>query len=254
MSASPPDEGVVCSVKNTFLHFQDANEKETDNRGIPRSNSWTPSSSGNSSVSSSSSRRGKLGSAAAAATARAKSPKDASQAPLHKVFDESSSQTEHSHSSDIAHAVPIAHAMPAAEPPPMETLEPTGSALHALGRCRPCRFAASPAGCSNGSKCFFCHHPTHAAHETACHRPSKGVRNSSKKAIECITSSGMTSEEKLEAYKQLASKGPYMRHLLREVCPEIEFSDISLGNDPKKQNPGRTSSAPADNMPNKMSL
>lgn len=254
MSASPPDEGVVCSVKNTFLHFEDASEKERDSRGILRSNSWTPSSSANSSVSSSSSRHGKLGSAAAGTTARAKSPKDASQGPLHQVFDECSSQTEHSHSSDIAHAVPIAHTVPIPEPPPMETLELTGTALHALGRCRPCRFAATPAGCSNGSACIFCHHPDHASHETACHRPSKGVRNSSKKAIGSITSSGMSSEEKLVAYQQLASKGPYMRHLLREVCPEIQFGDISLGSDPKKQNSGQTSSGPADNKPNKMSL
>eukprot|EP00930_Biecheleria_cincta_P055057 TRINITY_DN41430_c0_g1_i1.p1 TRINITY_DN41430_c0_g1~~TRINITY_DN41430_c0_g1_i1.p1 ORF type:complete len:250 (+),score=27.87 TRINITY_DN41430_c0_g1_i1:340-1089(+) len=249
MSVSPPDEEITTSVKHTILHFEDKKEKDRDHRGISRSNSWTPSSSRNSSASSSSSHLGKLGNAVKASTARGKSPKDASQGLLHAVFDESSSWTDQSLSSELQPTVPTA------EPPsPLEMLESDGSALHALGGCRPCRFVAASSGCQNGTNCVFCHHPDHSAYETVCHRPSKGVRNSSKKAVSAITSSGMSDEEKIAAYKQLSSKGPYMRHLLREACPELDFSDVPVGNDPKKQTSDQTPHVPTKHVPIKMSL
>lgn len=258
MSASPSDSQILCSVKNTFLHFEDGEEKD-NHRSLPRSNSWTPSSSAKSSASSSYDARHDLdGLAAAVSTVRPKVNRAQSPGPMHEVFDESSSQSEQSHSSELPIAVPAVPAAAAVPKPAVPAAEPPiGNALHESGQCRPCRFVASVGGCNNGRDCVFCHHPDHSPYETTCHRPSKGVRNSSKKAVANIRNSRMSQEEKLVAYKQLAAKGPYMRHLLKEIVPELDVSDVvgaPLDIHPEAKSLGERSSTPEQQMPFKMSL
>jgi len=50
-------------------------------------------------------------------------------------------------------------ALPPAGLPPLDPagLPSTGSALHALGKCRPCAWFWKPKGCTNGQECAHCH-------------------------------------------------------------------------------------------------
>ena len=40
---------------------------------------------------------------------------------------------------------------------PHEDLPSSGSALHALGKCKPCAWHWKPGGCTNGKECCHCH-------------------------------------------------------------------------------------------------
>jgi len=53
-----------------------------------------------------------------------------------------------------------------------------GTAFHDSGNCKPCLFVRSPAGCSNGADCNFCH-LKHA--RDSFPRPSKAKRDRLKK-------------------------------------------------------------------------
>lgn len=53
--------------------------------------------------------------------------------------------------------------------------------------------------------------------------PSKGVRHGYKKTLQEISSSDMTEHEKKEAFLSLASKGPYMRCLLKDVLLDVDL-------------------------------
>lgn len=68
----------------------------------------------------------------------------------------------------------------------------------------------------------------------------------------------MSHEEKLVAFKQLATKGPYVRHLLKETCPELDFSDVRgapLDYHPEaKSSAQRSSSTPKLQIATKVSL
>lgn len=52
---------------------------------------------------------------------------------------------------------------------------------HALGRCKPCLFALTSAGCDNGDACTFCH-LKHSRRN--CKRPCKGKRLRYRKLVE----------------------------------------------------------------------
>lgn len=168
-------DNIVCSVKNSFIHFEEPGEVQS--HIFPRSNSWSVSSSSELSSTSSS-----------AGTQRR--TKDAAQS---SGTLEGSSRDK----SDRADA---------------------GVSLHDSGQCQPCRFISK--GCKTGDSCTFCHHPDHQ--KTNTNRPSKGVRLGYKKAVDGIGASDGSEEEKLKRYIELAAKGVYMRHLLKELVPDIE--------------------------------
>jgi len=56
-----------------------------------------------------------------------------------------------------------------------------GSALHSSGRCKPCMFAHSVVGCSNGADCDFCHR-SHRRKQAP--RPCKAKRDRFKAIVE----------------------------------------------------------------------
>ena len=87
---------------------------------------------------------------------------------------------------------------------------------------QPCRFIDHPDGCRNGYECNFCHFRDHDASSAKTHRPSKGVRSGYKRSVNQVIHSDMSEEQKLEAYKKLAERSPYMRCLLRAVVPNID--------------------------------
>jgi len=84
--------------------------------------------------------------------------------------------------------------LPTTQPPPRSggkglivddnlcELTSIGSALHALGKCRPCTFAWSERGCVNGATCRFCHFRHVDGGKRV--RPCKSKRMAFKKLIE----------------------------------------------------------------------
>jgi len=57
-----------------------------------------------------------------------------------------------------------------------------GSALHALGKCRECKYAWSEQGCANGASCKFCHF-RHQGLEKPKGRPCKSKRRTYSRLI-----------------------------------------------------------------------
>ena len=96
----------------------------------------------------------------------------------------------------------------------------SAASMHSKGQ--PCRFIDHPDGCRNGYDCNFCHFRDHEATSAKTHRPSKGVRSGYKRSVNQVIQSDMPEEQKLEAYKKLAERSPYMRCLLRAVVPNID--------------------------------
>lgn len=104
---------------------------------------------------------------------------------------------------------------------PLYDLPSRGSIGHLEGRCQPCRFINLPDGCRNGYECTFCH-DDHEVATGKTHRPSKGVRSGYKRSVNQIIESDLPEEQKLEAYKRLAERSPYMRCLIKAVVPNID--------------------------------
>lgn len=200
-----PAQDYSVTVKNSFLHFEDPQTEQP--RCLFRSNSWSASSSNHSSSSQT--------------FPPTSEPPPNQEAPrlLHEVYDTSSNNSSSSNTSSRVNTSAGHEQQPALE----ADLASVGAALHDSGQCLPCRFVETAKGCRLGKQCQFCHHSNHQTDENKTHRPSKGVRHGYKKTLQEISSSDMTEHEKKEAFLSLASKGPYMRCLLKDVLLDVDL-------------------------------
>lgn len=87
-----------------------------------------------------------------------------------------------------------------------------GSALHGKGRCRPCHYIHTKAGCLNGRECLFCHVP---------HTRRGGLKAGRSKRMHChsfvssLEALGLTSREELmEAMWAASSRSAYLQGIL----------------------------------------
>jgi len=80
--------------------------------------------------------------------------------------------------------------------------------LHDAGKCKPCLFAHTKTGCSNGDACPFCHEK----HRARGPRPAKVVRNRCKQMVAKFKDEGNT-----EALEILAKDNLYCGKLLTPV-------------------------------------
>jgi len=111
-----------------------------------------------------------------------------------------------------------------------------GSKLHEAGHCSPCRFITLPSGCKYGASCTFCHVAEHEVAYSKSSRPAKAVRSRYRLAIDRISNSGKSEEEKLQDFKLLAlqaGNNSYILGLLKEIAPdvvkEVQASSASTG-------------------------
>mmetsp|Transcript_44976 Transcript_44976/g.106919 ORF Transcript_44976/g.106919 Transcript_44976/m.106919 type:complete len:268 (-) Transcript_44976:85-888(-) len=203
--------------KNTFLHISERPSRDgRSGQAVSRSCSWTPSSNGSSPEKSSESSVSSL--------IRHFIPNlEETPPPSHQLFNHvASSSSQTSRSSDPSHVSAEPEEAIRAEVAGMMDFPSAGSRLHFEGKCQPCRFIDHPDGCRNGYECNFCHFRDHDASSAKTHRPSKGVRSGYKRSVNQVMHSDMSEEQKLEAYKKLAERSPYMRCLLRAVVPNID--------------------------------
>jgi len=97
-----------------------------------------------------------------------------------------------------------------------------GSARHSQGKCRPCHYFHTPVGCSNGSKCKFCHMP-----HTGKQRSKLGMA----KRLFCKRIAESLKEVKVddpEAYSRmtelLSARSPYLRSILKDCIDDTAQS------------------------------
>lgn len=87
-----------------------------------------------------------------------------------------------------------------------------GSAAHSKGRCRPCHYIHTKAGCQNSRECLFCHVP---------HTRRGGLKAGKSKRLHCqefvssLEELGITSKEQItEAICVASSRSAYLRGIL----------------------------------------
>mmetsp|Transcript_61736 Transcript_61736/g.172432 ORF Transcript_61736/g.172432 Transcript_61736/m.172432 type:complete len:360 (-) Transcript_61736:23-1102(-) len=88
-----------------------------------------------------------------------------------------------------------------------------GSAQHLPGSCKPCLYVVTPAGCSLGVNCEFCHEPACRRKRRA--RPSKTTRMQCKQLVAMLDSAyGDDDSQVVQAAETLAADSAYMRSIL----------------------------------------
>eukprot|EP00931_Biecheleriopsis_adriatica_P030739 TRINITY_DN18084_c0_g1_i2.p1 TRINITY_DN18084_c0_g1~~TRINITY_DN18084_c0_g1_i2.p1 ORF type:complete len:277 (-),score=27.00 TRINITY_DN18084_c0_g1_i2:290-1120(-) len=138
-----------------------------------------------------------------------------------------SSEANHENIRSSIESDGMTHARPA-----NDDLPSVGANLHESGRCRPCLFVKSAAGCMHGQLCPYCHHPDHAGVSDGLRsrRPSKGIRLGLRKRMNEIAESNISEDMKKEEYlrlaeSRLAETSAYVTSLLKEFHPDVFAGD-----------------------------
>jgi len=88
-----------------------------------------------------------------------------------------------------------------------------GSAQHLPGSCKPCLYVVTPAGCSLGVNCEFCHEPACRRKRRA--RPSKTTRMQCKQLVARLDDGqGEDASQVARAAQTMAADSAYMRSIL----------------------------------------
>jgi hypothetical protein len=99
--------------------------------------------------------------------------------------------------------------------------------LHNSGRCRPCVYWKSRAGCISGEQCKFCHMEDHPR-KTNRPRPSKSKRLQCKQMVALVQTVFESNPTALAvATEKLGSKSDYMRSILGQNHNYKSSSDSS---------------------------
>jgi len=92
-----------------------------------------------------------------------------------------------------------------------ESTEDSVLLLHDAGKCKPCLFAHTKTGCSNGDACQFCH----LKHRSRAPRPSRSTRNRCKQIVAMVKETAGDTE----VLQSFAKQHTYIERLLTQ---EIE--------------------------------
>lgn len=99
-----------------------------------------------------------------------------------------------------------------AELPPRGWEVSVGSTKHAAGKCMPCRYATSGAGCKNGDRCSFCH----LDHSKTSSRPNLTKRKKYKIEIDRLEELSQKDPERFAALMAtMPRQNAYLRDMLR---------------------------------------
>lgn len=95
-----------------------------------------------------------------------------------------------------------------------------GSAKHASGKCSPCHYFNTKAGCMNGVSCSFCHMHCKETRQ----RPCKAKRAKAKSQAGVLDQSFENAEELDKVVEDLKSKGGYLESVVKSKLRQKDKS------------------------------